>query len=76
VGRKAPHSLKYITLCGRQWIATCRWLTQRDHVRPRSRQRLVEEGFEGMLARNHSPNSARRRTFDGVAVRAPAEAGG
>jgi hypothetical protein len=27
----------------------------------RTRQRLVEEGFEGVLARKHSPNSARRR---------------
>src|SRR5450631_2097839 len=33
----------------------------------RTRQRLVEEGFEGVLARKHSPNSARRRIFDGTA---------
>src|ERR1700688_4259811 len=33
----------------------------------RTRQRLVEEGFEGVLARKHSPNSARRRIFDGAA---------
>src|ERR1700693_6133158 len=33
----------------------------------RTRQRLVEEGFEGVLARKHSPNSARRRIFDGNA---------
>jgi hypothetical protein len=33
----------------------------------RTRQRLVEEGFEEVLARKHSPNSARRRIFDGTA---------
>jgi Homeodomain-like domain len=33
----------------------------------RTRQRLVEEGFEGVLARKHSPNSARRQIFDGAA---------
>lgn len=33
----------------------------------RTRQRLVEEGFEAALARKHSPNSARRRIFDGAA---------
>jgi hypothetical protein len=33
----------------------------------RTRQRLVEEGFDGVLARKHSPNSARRRIFDGTA---------
>jgi hypothetical protein len=33
----------------------------------RTRQRLVEEGFEAMLNRKHSPNSARRRIFDGAA---------
>jgi hypothetical protein len=33
----------------------------------RTRQRLVEEGFETMLTRKHSPNSARRRVFDGEA---------
>jgi hypothetical protein len=42
----------------------------------RTRQRLVEEGFEGVLARKHSPNSARRRIFDGTAEHAPAKAGG
>src|ERR1700692_1653566 len=40
-------------------------------VRPatiyRTRQRLVEEGFEAVLARKHSPNSARPRIFDGAA---------
>src|SRR5437879_13731656 len=34
----------------------------------RTRQRLVEEGFEAALIRKHSPNSARRRIFDGGAV--------
>src|ERR1700694_2073573 len=33
----------------------------------RTRQRLVEEGFEAALIRKHSPNSARRRIFDGAA---------
>src|ERR1700722_8958610 len=33
----------------------------------RTRQRLVEEGFEAVLNREHSPNSARRRIFDGAA---------
>ena len=33
----------------------------------RTRQRLVEEGFEVALIRKHSPNSARRRIFDGAA---------
>ena len=33
----------------------------------RARQRLVEEGFEAALTRKHSPNSARRRVFDGEA---------
>jgi hypothetical protein len=33
----------------------------------RTRQRLVEEGFDAVLARKHSPNSARKRVFDGAA---------
>src|ERR1700692_2378057 len=33
----------------------------------RTRQRLVEEGFDAVLNRRHSPNSARRRIFDGAA---------
>ena len=33
----------------------------------RTRQRLVEEGFEVVLNRKHSPNSARRRIFGGAA---------
>jgi Homeodomain-like domain len=33
----------------------------------RVRQRLVEEGFEAVLTRKHSPNSARKRVFDGAA---------
>lgn len=33
----------------------------------RTRQRLVEEGLDGALKRHHSPNSARRRIFDGEA---------
>jgi hypothetical protein len=33
----------------------------------RTRQRLVEEGMDGALTRHHSPNSARRRIFDGEA---------
>jgi uncharacterized small protein (DUF1192 family)/DNA-binding MarR family transcriptional regulator len=41
----------------------------------RTRQRLVEEGFEAVLNRKHSPNSARRRIFDGAAEPAPAKAG-
>jgi poly-gamma-glutamate capsule biosynthesis protein CapA/YwtB (metallophosphatase superfamily) len=33
----------------------------------RTRQQLVEEGFEAVLVRKHSPASARRRIFDGAA---------
>src|ERR1700721_1573537 len=33
----------------------------------RIRQRLVEEGFDAVLTRKHSPNSARKRVFDGAA---------
>ena len=33
----------------------------------RIRQRLVEEGFDAVLTRKHSPNSARQRVFDGAA---------
>src|SRR6202035_4472537 len=33
----------------------------------RTRQHLVEEGVDGALTRHHSPNSARRRIFDGEA---------
>ena len=32
----------------------------------RTRQRLVEEGLHAALTRKHSPNSARKRIFDGV----------
>jgi transposase len=33
----------------------------------RTRQQLVEEGFDAVLTRKHSPNSARPRIFDGAA---------
>lgn len=33
----------------------------------RTRQLLVEEGFEAVLTRKHSPASARQRIFDGAA---------
>ena len=33
----------------------------------RTRQQLVEEGFEATLSRKYNPNSARRRIFDGAA---------
>jgi hypothetical protein len=33
----------------------------------RTRQQLVEEGLDAVLARKHSPNSARVRIFDGAA---------
>ena len=33
----------------------------------RTRQQLVEEGFDAVLVRKHSPASARPRTFDGAA---------
>jgi hypothetical protein len=33
----------------------------------RTRQQLVEEGFEAVLSRRHSLNSARKRIFDGAA---------
>ena len=33
----------------------------------RTRQQLVEEGLDASLTRKHSPNSARRRIFDGAA---------
>jgi hypothetical protein len=32
----------------------------------RTRQQLVEEGFEAVLTRKHSPASARPRIFDGA----------
>ena len=32
----------------------------------RTRQQLVEEGFESVLTRKHSPASARKRIFDGA----------
>jgi hypothetical protein len=32
----------------------------------RTRQQLVEEGFDATLTRKHSPNSARQRIFDGA----------
>ena len=32
----------------------------------RTRQQLVEEGFESVLTRKHSPASARQRIFDGA----------
>ena len=32
----------------------------------RTRQRLVEDGFDGALKRKHSPRSARPRIFDGA----------
>lgn len=33
----------------------------------RTRQQLVEEGFDAVLTRKHSPASARQRIFDGAA---------
>src|SRR5277367_803916 len=33
----------------------------------RTRQKLVEEGLDAALSRKHSPNSARKRIFDGAA---------
>ena len=33
----------------------------------RTRQQLVEQGFESVLTRKHSPASARKRIFDGAA---------
>ena len=33
----------------------------------RTRQQLVEEGFEATLSRKYNPNSARPRIFDGAA---------
>ncbi len=33
----------------------------------RARQQLVEGGLDGVLTRKHSPNSARKRIFDGAA---------
>ena len=33
----------------------------------RTRQQLVEDGFEAVLTRKHSPASARKRIFDGAA---------
>jgi len=32
----------------------------------RVRRQLVEEGLDSVLTRKHSPNSARRRIFDGL----------
>jgi transposase len=36
------------------------------HTVARTRQQLVEEGFESVLTRKHSPASARPRIFDGA----------
>ncbi len=47
------------------WIAAA-LQTSVDTV-ARTRQRLVEEGLDAALIRKHSPNSARRRIFDGAA---------
>jgi hypothetical protein len=33
----------------------------------RIRQRLVEDGLDAVLTHKHSPNSARKRVFDGAA---------
>ena len=33
----------------------------------RTRRQLVEDGLDGALTRKHSPNSARKRIFDGAA---------
>ena len=33
----------------------------------RTRRSLVEDGFDAVLTRKHSPNSARKRIFDGAA---------
>ena len=33
----------------------------------RTRRSLIEDGFDAVLTRKHSPNSARARIFDGVA---------
>ena len=38
----------------------------RTTIIARTRQRLVEEGLDAALTRKHSPNSARKRIFDGV----------
>ena len=45
------------------WIAAA-LQTSVDTV-ARTRQRLVEQGLEAALIRKQSPNSARRRIFDG-----------
>ena len=37
----------------------------------RTRQQLVEEGFESVLSRKYSPASARPRIFDGAALKNP-----
>ncbi len=42
------------------------WTTTVNTV-ARTRQRLVEEGFEAALTHKHSPASARPRIFDGAA---------
>jgi len=41
----------------------------------RTRQLLIEEGFDAVLRRKQSPNSASRRIFDGASEHAPAQAG-
>ena len=43
------------------------WGVKRMDTVARTRQRLVEEGLEAALTRKHSPNSARKRIFDGAA---------
>jgi hypothetical protein len=47
------------------WIAAA--LDSSIDTVARTRQQLVEEGFESVLTRKHSPASARPRIFDGAA---------
>ena len=49
-----------------QMLTRARILTSVNNV-ARTRQQLLEEGFEATLKRKHNPNSARPRIFDGAA---------
>ena len=43
-----------------------RWLRHQPRDSSRIRQQFVEEGVEGVLTPKRSPNSARKRIFDGA----------
>ena len=55
-----------VSEAGEGWSIAAALDTSINNV-ARTRQQLVEEGFESMLKRKYNPNSARPRIFDGAA---------